>query len=75
MWFQYQYTRLACPDFLESFPAKMDQLTIEELQRLPEVLRPRNYLQMIETLRRLYLYKAELCIRGQNIRKCYNDQI
>ncbi len=40
----------------------MNQLTIEELQRLPEELRPRSYLQTIENPRRLDLYKVELFI-------------
>lgn len=60
--FQYHCTRPDCSDFLERVQAKMNQLTIEELQRLPEELRPRSYLQTIENPRRLDLYKVELFI-------------
>jgi len=72
---QYQYTRSGCPDFFVSIRAKLDQLTIEELQRLPEVLRPRSYLQMIENPWRLDLYRAELFVNGTSLLKCYDDQI
>jgi len=72
---QHQYTRAHCPDFLASIQAKIDQLTIEELQRLPEVLRPRSYLQMIGNPQHLDDYRAELFVNGTSILKCYDDQI
>lgn len=72
---QYQYTRPDCPDFFESIQAKVDQLTMEELQRLPEILRPRSYLQMIANPVFLGLYRAELFVNGTSLLKCYDVQI
>jgi len=72
---QHRYTRPDCPDFFESIQAKMDQSTIEELHKFPEILRPMSYNQMTESPRHLNLYRAELFVDGTSILKCYDDQI
>jgi len=72
---QHQYTHPSCPDFFESIQAKLDQLTIEELHRLPERMRPSSYIQMIGYPRYLGCYRDELLVNGTSILKCYDDQI
>lgn len=72
---QYRYISPLSGDFFESIRTKLDQMTSEELKKLPEELRPPNYDGMIQNPRGAYHYRAELLDGGLCRLKCYDDQI
>ena len=72
---RHQYTRPNCPDFFSSVVPKFDHLTLEQLKRLPDAMRPPSYDRMIEKARDLDEYRDELFDNNTPRLECYDDDI